>query len=107
MTPEQSRLAAAFDEAAASSAWYRVDDQFDTLMWAGQPEGTPADALGRLWTEPTYRKLVFVSIARHENARTWSVVVRRSSYPWSPTSENQVSFTHAVKILQDPTSLWA
>lgn len=106
MTPQQVRLAAAFDEAAASPAWYRVDDQFDTLMWAGQPEATPAEVLGRLWTEPTFRKLVFVSIARDENARAWSVVVRRSSYPWLPTSERQVSLSHAVAVLQNPASLW-
>lgn len=99
-------LAAAFDEAAASPVWYRVDDLFDTLMWAGQPEGTPPDVLGRLWSEPTYRKLAFVSIARDEQARAWSVVVRRCSFPWSPTSERQVTLTQAIKILKNPEWLW-
>lgn len=104
MIPEQLELAAAFEEAAASSAWYKVDDIFETLMWTSAEEPTPADAYGRLWTEPTYRRLVFVSIAK--NNRAWSIVVRRCTYPWSPTSEDQVSATLAIKILKNPESLW-
>jgi len=99
----QAKLAAVFAQAAAS-AWYRVDDIFETLMWTSPEEVTPADAFGRLWSEPTYRRLVFVSVAK--NNRAWSVMVRRSTYPWSPTSQRQVSLTHAINILNNPESLW-
>jgi hypothetical protein len=103
MTPIQVRLAAAYKKAAASSAWYAVDDIFDTLMWRSAPRTTPAEG-AHYWDQPTYTRLVFVSVAK--NDRAWTVVVRKSGTPWTPMREQRVSLTHAISVLENPEELW-
>lgn len=111
MTPIQVRLTAAFKEAAASGAWYRVEDVFETLMWRSEPLPTPTNpnipwrSPAVPWPEPTYTRLLFVSLARGKIA--WTVVIRRSSAPWIPTREERVSLTHAINVLNFPEDSWS